>query len=221
MIFFQNVRFSLVVVKRRVTHGWFSTLFWLLRGGKMPAPNFVKQKFLRDLFLKDAVSIETGTFLGETTILLSKFSKKVISFEPEKALFTFATKRCERFKNIQILNAESNTKLGEILQELPTKSDVNFWLDGHFSGGFTYQGTLDTPIKLELQAIMMNLPKLNEVRIAIDDFREFLDGISNIYPSRSELINWAEMNGFTWDVQFDMFIMKRKKVSESGPKEEK
>ncbi len=187
----------------------------------MPAPNFVKQKFLRDIFLEGAVSIETGTFLGETTILLSKFSKKVISFEPQKELFTFATKRCARFKNIQILNAESNTKLGEILQELPTNSDVNFWLDGHFSGGFTFQGTLDTPIKLELKAIMMNLPKLREVRIAIDDFREFLDGISDIYPSRSELIDWAEINGFTWDVQFDMFILKRKRVSYSGPKDEK
>jgi len=159
MIFFQNVRLSLVVAKRRVTHGWLSTLSSLLRGGKVSAPNFVKQKFLQDLFLKRAVSIETGTFLGETTILISKFSKKVISFEPEKALFAFATKGCERFKNIQILNVESNTKFGEILQELPTKSDVNFWLDGHFSGAFNYHGTLDTPIRLELQAITMNLPK--------------------------------------------------------------
>jgi len=221
MIFFQNVRFSLAVAKRRVTHGRLSTLLWILKGGKVPAPNFVKRKFLRDLFLKGAVSIETGTFLGETTILLSKFSRKVISFEPERTLFSFATKRCERFKNIQIVNAESNTKLGEILQELPTKSDVNFWLDGHFSGGFTYQGTLDTPIKLELKAIQMNLRKLNEVRIAIDDFREFLDGTSNIYPSRSDLIDWAEINGFNWDVQFDMFVLKRKKVSDSGARDEK
>ena len=187
----------------------------------MPAPNFVKQKFLRDLFLKGAVSIETGTFLGETTIVLSKFSKKVISFEPEKALFTFATKRCERFKNIQILNVEQDTELDNVLQKLPSKSDVNFWLDGHFSEGFTYQGTLDTPIKLELQAIRMNLPKLNEVIIAIDDFRAFLDGMNNSYPSRSELINWAEINGFTWDVQFDMFIMKRKKVSDLESKDKK
>ncbi len=142
----------------------------------MPAPNFVKQKFLRDIFLKGAVSIETGTFLGETTILLSKFSKKVISFEPQKELFTFATKRCERFKNIQILNAESNTKLGEILQELPTNSDVNFWRDGHFSGGFTFQGTLDTPIKLELQAIMMNLLKLREVESLLMTLESFLMG---------------------------------------------
>ena len=63
--------------------------------------------------------------------------------------------------------------------------DVCFWLDGHFSGGDTFQGATDCPIEAELAAIDAHLDRLGKVSILIDDIRCFpcqSDGLAD-YPS--------------------------------------
>jgi hypothetical protein len=53
---------------------------------------------------------------------------------------------------------------------LPTLSgDINFWLDGHFSGGITHKGPQDTPILDELVSISKYLRHFGTVCVMIDD----------------------------------------------------
>jgi hypothetical protein len=44
-----------------------------------------------------------------------------------------------------------------------------FWLDAHFSGGFTSRGDVDCPLITELDAIAA--AKLSQVAILVDDVR--------------------------------------------------
>jgi hypothetical protein len=60
-----------------------------------------------------------------------------------------------------------------------------------------------------LALIEMSLPRLGHVVIAVDDFREFNVGTVSAYPSRDFLVKWASANNLFWDVQLDMFFMKK------------
>ncbi len=57
-----------------------------------------------------------------------------------------------------------------------------FWLDGHYSAGFTAKGELETPILAELETILQN--NLNHI-ILIDDARCFTG--NNDYPTKEYL----------------------------------
>jgi hypothetical protein len=58
-----------------------------------------------------------------------------------------------------------------------------FWLDGHYSSGITARGQQDTPIILELQAIL-SAKDLGHA-IVIDDARDF--GSAPDYPSLADV----------------------------------
>ena len=65
-----------------------------------------------------------------------------------------------------------------------------FWLDGHYSGGVTEKGEADTPISIELQAILESGIKGHIV--LIDDARCF-DGTSD-YPFIEDLLAVVRRN---------------------------
>jgi hypothetical protein len=111
--------------------------------------------------------------------------------------------------NIQIVNALSEDRLDEILtQASPNLEHLAFWLDGHFSDGSTYCGTQQTPITSELEIIAQHHSRFSNVSIFVDDFRSFVNGQTD-YPKPSSLTRWADENGFSWNVQHDIFIMHK------------
>src|SRR5262249_42641187 len=61
---------------------------WIDREFAAPSTDLVKQKVLLRNGLRDAIWVETGTFMGDTTDLLSSVAKIVFSVEPEPALFS-------------------------------------------------------------------------------------------------------------------------------------
>src|ERR1700730_6629757 len=69
---------------------------WADRGFAAPSPHFVKQKVLLRNGLRDATWVETGTFMGDTTGVLSQVAKMVYSIEPEPTLFSKAE---QKFRN--------------------------------------------------------------------------------------------------------------------------
>ena len=77
-----------------------------------------------------------------------------------------------------------------------------FWLDGHYSGGFTARGDKETPVEAELRAILAH-PVKGHV-ILIDDARCFT-GV-NDYPPISAMQRWVqEANaGYTCEVDTDI-----------------
>ena len=207
--FFANSRLRISVLKRKFTHGLVATVLWSIRGSAVPTPNFIKRKTIRDKFYSDAVCVETGTYLGETTKWLSRNFSLVFSLEPQEKLFNFNVGKFRRNTKVRLFRGTSEEKLGEVLSQIKNGANVNFWLDGHFSGGMTYEGVTNSPIVQELLFIKSELNRFRNIVIAIDDFRDFQMQIVDGYPDRSWLVNWALENQFSWDVRNDIFFMER------------
>ena len=179
---------------------------WENRRYSSPAPNFVKHSVLLRNCFPNAVWVETGTYFGETTEMLSKLADEVYSIEPDPLLFQLAIKKFKLQPNVKIIKGLSEETLPSLLPNLSGK--INFYLDGHYSGGDTFQGPKDTPIIDELNCISRNLKRFDDVCIMIDDVRCFNPNISQYssYPSLSWLVNWADRNKLVWTIEHDIFV---------------
>lgn len=143
---------------------------WMNRGKPSPPPHIVKQLVVKKA-QKDAgfsTLVETGTYYGDMIYAqLDNFSR-IYSIELSERLYRKAKRRFKKNESVTLLHGDSSEVLREIV---PTfKEPVLFWLDGHYSGGITAQGKLDTPIWEELTTILQS-----GVRhmILIDDARCF------------------------------------------------
>jgi hypothetical protein len=185
---------------------------WASRNFAPPSPHFVKQAVLIRNAFTNATWIETGTFLGETTELLSRHGSFVYSIEPEPTLYTNASERFKSHTNVKILNGISEVVFPTLLPKI--SGDVNFWLDGHYSEGITFKGPQDTPILDELMHISQNLSNFNQISVMIDDARCFNPNSSaySSYPPLRSLVDWAEGNDLDWHIEHDIFIAKTKAV---------
>ena len=186
-------------------------LRWRRRGYTAPSPDSVKHHCLRRNGLPDAIWVETGTFLGRTTEMLAKTARQVYSIEPEPELYERAAKRLAGLSNVQILNGTSEALFPTLLSEL--SGQVNFWLDGHYSAGATYQADQDTPIRDELAAIAANKANLSAIAVLVDDVRCFDPSQPDYsaYPSIDFLVDWARSNDLLWHIEHDIFVARCKK----------
>lgn len=180
---------------------------WKARNFDLPTPQFIKNSIFLKHSDSDVVWIETGTYRGTTTKFLAKKNKHVHTIEPEKGFYEDTKNKLinKGFKNISFYFGTSEDKLSEVLNNVINEK-VFFWLDGHFSGSGTFQGDVDSPIIKELELIQEYLPKLNGVKIFIDDIREF-DSDNLDYPSKQFLIDWVNTNKLKWEILFDMMII--------------
>ena len=181
---------------------------WRSSSYSSPSPQHVKIGILKSNSLRNATWIETGTYLGDTTLKLSKIAKKVISIEPQLELSHFATTRLKRRANVEIINATSESCIAKVLERV--NGPACFWLDGHYSGDVTFQGSEISPISKELVAISKYL-KTDDVVVFVDDFRLFVNSSTTGYPPHSDLVAWALENNLSWTVEQDIFIAKSKR----------
>lgn len=152
--------------------------------------------------------IETGTYFGDTTFKLGQAGATVYSIEADSVLAKKAQARFQRYQNISVLEGDSAALLGGLLETI--QGPVNFWLDGHFSGGITHQADVDTPIRSELDSIQRNCQSLGEIAVLIDDFRCFTSTHAEYsdYPDQNFLVDWAQSMGLWWTVEHDIFVAK-------------
>jgi hypothetical protein len=195
-------KFWLKVIKRNLIP---ESKKWRHSNYSSPSPQHVKIRVLKSNSLQNATWIETGTYLGDTTLKLAKIARKVISIEPQSELSKFSSNRLKRHKNVEIINSASENCISAILERI--SGPTCFWLDGHYSGDVTFQGTEVSPISAELAAISNYLTS-NKVVVLIDDFRLFVNSAATGYPSQSSLVKWANENSLTWTVEHDIFIAK-------------
>ncbi len=200
----ENLKFRLKVVKRSLIPESYN---WRRSNFSSPSPQHVKMRVLKSHSLPDATWIETGTYLGDTTSKLSKIAKRVISIEPQAELSLFASRRLKRKKNVEVINATSEGCIIKVLEGV--SGPTCFWLDGHYSGDVTFQGSEISPILKELDAIS-NFLISNPAVIFVDDFRLFVNSDATGYPEHFALLKWARENGLTWTVEHDIFIAKLK-----------
>jgi len=184
---------------------------WIKRGYESPSLQRIKHATLLRIGSKNATWVETGTFLGETTELLAKESKLVFTIEPEPNLFEKAKLRFIGQPHIQVINGLSENIFPTLLPTL--RGGINFWLDGHYSGGITHQGPTDCPVREELSSIEKNLSLYDKVTVLIDDVRCFNPSIPEYadYPDINFLVDWARKNDLVWHIEHDIFIAKSKK----------
>jgi hypothetical protein len=182
---------------------------WVKRDFSSPLPPVIKLEVLKRWGGR-RTWIETGTFLGQTTLALSEFASSVITIEPDTKLYNTAVKNYGHVENITFIHGLSEDKLPEILESVTTYdlSDVSFWLDGHYSAGVTFKGPVDTPIENELDAISTFSSKLGDITVFVDDVRCF--NPENLeyatYPKIDHLTRWANQLGLFWTIEFDIFI---------------
>lgn len=173
---------------------------------RIPAPYSQKWHILFKFFEKGSLSIETGTYLGETTNFLSLNIGPVISIEPYSELANYNKERFKKNNNVKIINQKSQEALsGALGKKFGT---INFWLDGHFSGEGTF-GDLESasPILDELLIIKkwLTVPE-NRANIAIDDARLFTgqDG----YPTLTQMQLISEQMNCSFTIDKDIILMR-------------
>jgi hypothetical protein len=179
---------------------------WILNGCSVPAPQSVKLSVLARYGYLEGTWIESGTYLGQTSKCLARKASQVITIEPSQELVTRAKKKLSKFRNLTVIEGLSEFELPKLLSDV--SGDVSFWLDGHASGAITYGRPEDTPIREELKAIAEYLPHWERAAIFVDDFRGFgaRGREEGDYPSRSELVTWADKNELNWTVEHDIFV---------------
>ena len=178
---------------------------WVAAGCPLPAPPEVKVEVLKRYGSHAGTWVETGTFFGDTTAFLSELGAlQVYSIEPSPQFFDRARERFVSNDGVTILHGLAEDVLPDVLKGIV--GDVSFWLDGHYSGGETFQGPKDTPIREELSAIAHRLPQFNRVTIFVDDFRCFGTSDYPSYPSKRWLVEWSRKNSLDWTVEHDIFV---------------
>lgn len=171
----------------------------------------MKVRFLLSNQIDNGDWIETGTYLGDTSLALSRKSPTVITLEPSQELFEFSSSRLRARKNVNCLLGSSEEQFTKALELVSDKA--NIWLDGHYSGDVTHLGAAETPLFFELQAIAEVLPRFNSIRVFIDDIRccPLEEHESNSYPTFEFLTNWGLKNGFTWFLGPDILVLSIQK----------
>jgi len=184
---------------------------WNKRRYAAPSPNSVKQSCLIRNGVPNATWVETGTYLGTTTLQLSKHALFVYSIEPSPTLFTNAKNHFSKFDNVEIINGLSENVFKTLLPKI--SGNVNFWLDGHYSEGITFEGPQSTPIIDELFLISQHLDNFDKTTICVDDVRCFDPSREfSAYPSVDFLVNWARENNLSWHIEHDIFFAKNHKI---------
>ena len=187
---------------------------WKKRNFNPPSPDFIKHQIIKNYNLTNSIWIETGTYYGETTNVLSKITNKVVSIEADKRLFQLASNRFKNHKNVEIINGRSENILNEILKINISMKNICLYLDAHLcsdhiTGSNTY-GEQDsgTPIMKEISIIENDIINREKYVILIDDIRLFDKKFQN-YSSKNELVIWCKKNKFEWEIEHDIFIAKK------------
>ena len=187
---------------------------WRARNFSPPSPDVIKHQILMNNNLKDSLWIETGTYYGETTKLLSKISKKTISIEADKNLFETSNKILKNFKNVEILNGKSEDLLDNVISKNLNFKNVCIYLDAHLcqdhlknTKTFGNENTA-TPILSELEIVSKYVASFEKIVVLIDDIRLFQGKFQN-YPNKNTLVNWCKENDFLWEIEQDIFICKK------------
>ena len=174
---------------------------WLAQNRPNPVPHIVKQKAVEEYQLKYNLKtlVETGTFLGDMVYSQKENFDKLISIELDYQLYKDVKKKLRLIKNIEIIHGDSGIVLKEILQKI--EQQCLFWLDGHYSAGFTAKGNIETPIISELDTIFSN--EIDHV-VLIDDARSF-NG-TNDYPTLKFVEDYVlnKKNNYTIIVKDDI-----------------
>ena len=207
---FRSLKYFIWTIKNRK-----SLKNWKIRNFLPPSPDSIKHQILINNNFSNSLWIETGTYYGDTTKLLSKISKKTISIEADKKLFETSKKKLKNLKNVELLNGKSEEVLDKSISENLDFKNICIYLDAHLCQDHLKNiktfGSEDTatPILQELEIIKKYYGKFEKFNVLIDDIRLFHGNFQN-YPDKNILVDWCKENNFSWEIEHDIFICKKK-----------
>lgn len=168
-------------------HLYRASTAWRAEGWTAPVPYFVRRAMLvsEAKAMGAGTFVETGTFLGDTTLSLAPKFQQVHTIEVEPTLAALARDRFAGNTKITVHHGDSAALLPGLCKGLT--SSCLFYLDGHYSGGYTGKGEKECPAIEELAAIFDNTTQ--PFRIVIDDARLF--GSDPYYPPIEDVISYV------------------------------
>ena len=121
-------------------------VLWEWRGRKGPPPDPYKHRTLIAMARKYGLSIlvETGTYTGKTVAAVEHAFDRLYTIEVDAALYEAARKRFAQSQKIEVIHGDSGLMLGELMGRIDRPA--LFWLDAHYSWGFTGRGQKDVPV---------------------------------------------------------------------------
>lgn len=168
------------------------TIRWVSGGCSGAAPHPVKRLIIFSYLKKYGLKqfIETGTLHGDTLAYIARHGTiSTMSIELSDTYFSEAQRRFAEYSNVTLLHGDSCRLIPDIVSQ--SQTPALFWLDGHYSGGDTGKGELETPVSLELEAILASQMKRHV--ILIDDAHCF-DGTGD-YPYLDHLLKIVRIDG--------------------------
>ena len=179
-------------------------LHWKNNNTKGAPPHIIKQLHIKNLQNKFNVHVlvETGTYLGSMVKAQCLNFKYIYTIEVSEEIFASTKNSLKALTNVEFLLGDS----GEVLQKLVNqiKEPALFWLDGHYSGGITSKGVLNTPIFKELDSIFET--PFRHV-ILIDDAQDFTG--KDDYPSIEDLKQYliSKNNNYIFKIKDNMIFI--------------
>lgn len=156
---------------------------WDAQNAPLPVPDIIKQQRVVKLAQRYGLTtlVETGTLLGDMIAATRKSFKTLYTIELSPELASRAKRRFRRASNVVVLEGDS----GQLLKTLIPKLSDNtlFWLDAHYSAGFTARGSEDSPVLTELETILTS--QLKNFVIVADDATDF--GGEGGYPTIDQI----------------------------------
>ena len=131
--------------------------------------------------------VETGTFLGNTSMRCSRVFDQVFTIELDEKLYEQASKYLSSRSNVVCVQGDATVELPKVLQR-PECDNAVIFLDGHFSQGESAHGEVPEPACELLASLAEYKSKISG--IVVDDFRLF--GVEAGWPRKSELLRTAE-----------------------------
>ena len=117
--------------------------------------------------------VETGTYMGETTLWASQLFSHVYTIEISKEFQDKAKIHCSKQNNITFFLGRTEERLSDVLRDVKDRAidRAIFWLDAHAGGGW-YADKDDCPLLAEL-CLLSTQHRADDI-IIIDDARGFL-----------------------------------------------
>lgn len=190
--------------------GYFIDAWRLCRAQPINLHSYAKFLALRRLKERTGAQcfIETGTYRGVTTARCAPLFSKIVTIELDETLARNAAEALAAFRHIEVIQGDAVQHLDRILAR-DEMSQVEVFLDGHFSGGITARGDIPEPAILELELLNQHVTKI--AGIIIDDFRLF--GTEPGFPTKAQLVSAVESlfpyPSFVTTVHADQVIIAR------------
>jgi hypothetical protein len=140
--------------------------------------------------------------LGKMISAVKDNFETIFSIELSHELFQQCSIIFKEHSHIHILHGDSAHLFPAILQKL--KEPALFWLDAHYSGDITAKSDIETPIMLEIAAILKH--HIEDHVILVDDARLF-NGL-NDYPSLKELTTFITRQRADMKIEIDNDIIR-------------